>query len=91
MTPHLGFQGQRLRALRHRLRLSVTALAQQADLTADHIYRLERGEIPNVRGITVARLATVLRTTMDYLFNLTTDPRVPVSPHPQLEKEDVSV
>jgi transcriptional regulator with XRE-family HTH domain len=83
MTTHLGFQGQRLRALRHRLGLSAAEVARQVNLSENHIYRLERSEIPQVRGLTVAQLATVLHTTMDYLFNLTADPRVPISPPPQ--------
>lgn len=88
MSRAIKFQGHRLRALRHRHKLSAKAVARQVGVAPNHIYRLERGEAPNVQGITVARLATVLHTTMDYLFNLTADDRVPASPLPQLAEKE---
>lgn len=71
------FKGSRLRALRHERELSAERLAQLTGLTTHHIYRLERGEVPNVWGVTLAKMAIALGTTTDYLLNLTADPRRP--------------
>jgi transcriptional regulator with XRE-family HTH domain len=70
-----------LRALRHARELSADRLARLTGLTTHHIYRLERGERPNVWGVTVAKLAIALGTTTDYLLNLTADPRPPTTVH----------
>jgi transcriptional regulator with XRE-family HTH domain len=73
----IAFRGNRLRALRHERELSADKLARLTGLTTHHIYRLERGERPNVWGITVAKLALALDTTTDYLLNLTDEPKPP--------------
>jgi len=70
----IRFRGERLREMRHQRGLSADRLAKASDLTTHHIFRLERGERPHVWGITIARLALVLKTTSDYLLGLTDDP-----------------
>ena len=50
----LVFRGQRLRRLRRERGMSVHLLAHQAGLCARQIWRLEAGDRPNVRAITVA-------------------------------------
>jgi transcriptional regulator with XRE-family HTH domain len=74
---NIAFKGNRLRALRHERGISAEQLARLTGLTTHHIYRLERGERPQVWGITIARLAVALDTTTDYLLNLTADARRP--------------
>jgi len=69
--PVVAFRGDRMRALRHTRRISADRLAKAADLTTHHVFRLERGERPNVWGITIARLAQALDTTTDFLLGLT--------------------
>jgi transcriptional regulator with XRE-family HTH domain len=73
----IAFKGNRLRALRHERELSADKLARRTGLTTHHIYRLERGERPNVWGTTVAKLAVALNTSTDYLLNLTDDSKPP--------------
>ena len=73
----IGFRGDRLRALRHTRKISADRVAKAADLTTHHVFRLERGERPNVRGITIARLALALDTTADYLLGMTDCPDRP--------------
>jgi transcriptional regulator with XRE-family HTH domain len=73
----VAFRGNRLRALRHERELSADKLARLTGLTTHHIYRLERGERPNVWGTTVAKLAVALDTTTDYLLNLTEESKPP--------------
>jgi transcriptional regulator with XRE-family HTH domain len=75
------FKSSRLRALRYERELSADRLAELTGLTTQHIYRLERGERPNVWGVTLAKLAIALDTTTDYLLNLTVDPRPPTTVH----------
>lgn len=74
---NIAFKGNRLRALRHERELSADRLARLTGLTTHHIYRLERGERPHTWGVTIAKLAVALRTTTDYLLNLTADARPP--------------
>jgi transcriptional regulator with XRE-family HTH domain len=69
------FKGSRLRALRDAWELSADRLARLNGVTVQHGDRLERGERPNVWGVTLAKLAVALRTTTDYLLSLTADPR----------------
>lgn len=73
----LIFHGQRLRHLRRERGVSVHLLARQAALSARQIWRLEAGDRPNVRAITVARLALALDTSTDYLLGLTDGPAAP--------------
>ena len=69
-----SFDGQRLRRLRHKRGLSVRKLAKQADLCTRQIWRMEAGHRPNVRAITLAQVARVLETSIDYLMGLTDRP-----------------
>ena len=73
----LVFRGQRLRRLRRERGMSVHLLAHQAGLCARQIWRLEAGDRPNVRAITVARISLALDTSADYLLGLTEEPAAP--------------
>lgn len=78
----VSFRGERLRALRKQQGISADRLAHATGLTARHIFRLERNERPQVRGITAAQLALALETSIDYLFGLTNNPAPPTPPQP---------
>jgi DNA-binding Xre family transcriptional regulator len=69
-----AFNGRRLRAMRKKRKMKVTALAQRAGLTARHLWRLEAGQRPNVRAVTLARLALALRVDLYYLLGLSDEP-----------------
>ncbi|HNT74452.1 MAG TPA: helix-turn-helix transcriptional regulator [Anaerolineae bacterium] len=72
-NPH--FEGQRLRALRQQFGLSGEQLARRADVSTRHVWRLEQEpHHPHVAAVTVARLAQVLHTSVEYLLGLTDDP-----------------
>ena len=71
------FDGRRVRLLRQRLGLSVEALANSADLTPRHVWRLESTTRSNIHASTLIRLALALQTSVDYLLCLTDDPRKP--------------
>jgi len=70
-----AFNGQRLRQLRRSRGLPAHRLAKEASVSTRHIWRLEAGTRPNVRAVTLARIALVLETSLDYLVGLTDDPR----------------
>jgi DNA-binding Xre family transcriptional regulator len=65
---------RRLRAARKMRKMGVPALSQRAGLTARHIWRLEAGQRPNVRAVTLARLALALRVDLYYLLGLSDEP-----------------
>jgi len=71
-TPALD--GRRLRAARKGRKMRPAALAQRTGLTARHIWRLEAGQRPNVRAVTLARLALALRVDLYYLLGLSDEP-----------------
>jgi transcriptional regulator with XRE-family HTH domain len=73
-----ALDGARLRQLRRERGFSARNLAEQADLCVRQISRMEAGHRPNVRAVTVARIALALTTTMDYLIELSEEP-VPYS------------
>ena len=61
---------KRLREVRERRRMSIKEVAQAAGLSVSQLYRLEKGERPRVAAITLARIAQVLDTSLDYLLGL---------------------
>ena len=69
------FDGKRLRALRKRRGLSAEKSAHRANVSTRHFRRLEAGQRPNTAAITLARIALVLDTTVEYLLGLTDDDR----------------
>ena len=73
------FYGERVRALRKAQGISADRLGRITELSIRHLYRLEANQRPNVWGITVARIATALGTSCDYLLGLTDDPAPPIS------------
>jgi transcriptional regulator with XRE-family HTH domain len=60
--------GERILVLRHRLRLSQSMLAQQSGMNKNTIARVERGEIMDVSGANIVRLARALQVSTDVLL-----------------------
>lgn len=71
----IRFDGHRLQALRQRRGINVEDLSIASSVSARHIWRLEAGERPNTSAVTLARIAQVLGTTLEYLLGLTDDVR----------------
>ena len=69
--------GRRLRRLREIKGWETNRLAREAGLSQSYIYKLEHDDRPNVAGVVLSRLATVLDTTTDYLVGRTPDPSPP--------------
>jgi len=69
--------GRRLRKLREIRGWETHRLAHEAGLSQSYIYKLEHDDRPNVAGVVLSRLATVLDTTTDYLIGRTPDPNPP--------------
>ena len=65
-----AFDGQRLRQLRKSRGLPAHRLAEQANLSTRHLWRLEAGTRPRVAAVTLARIASALDTSVDYLMGL---------------------
>lgn len=65
----------RIRALRVARGLRAADVAKRAGLSVAQIYRLEAGERPNVAAVTLARIALVLNSSVEYLLTLTDDRR----------------
>ncbi len=83
ITPVLD--AQRMRALRKQRGISTDTLAHRTGITARHILRMEGGNMPNTRAVTLARIAIGLNTTMEYLLGMSDDPTFYCS-----EQHDVS-
>ena len=83
-TRKITFRGDRLRKIRRLRDIPAHRIARATGMATQHIYRLERNESPQVRGITIAKLAVALRVSTDYLLNLTDSP----TPPPQLQKSE---
>jgi transcriptional regulator with XRE-family HTH domain len=73
-TP-ITVDGRRMRALRKARGFSADALGWHAGLNSRHIWRLESGKYQHAAAITLAAIAQVLGTTIEYLIGLTDDPR----------------
>ena len=74
LTP-IAVDGRRMRALRKARGFSADALAWHAGFNSRHIWRLESGKYQHAAAITLAAIARVLNTTIEYLLGLTDDPR----------------
>ena len=81
-----ALDGARLRQLRRERDLSARKLAEQTGLCVRQIWRMEAGHRPNVRAITVARVAVALSTSIDYLMGLTDTP-APYPIHQRVSRE----
>jgi len=77
--------GRRLRRLREIKGWDTNGLAREAGLSQSYIYKLEHDDRPNVAGVVLSRLATVLDTTTDYLVGRTADPSPPPPPGYEME------
>ncbi len=63
--------GERIRDARTAAGMTQEQLAAAAGLKQFHISRIERGDIKDVLGDTLARLAKALNVSADYLLGLT--------------------
>jgi len=66
--------GERLLILRRRRGLTQKALAQAAGLNTNTVSRLEQGDLHELGGQSIAKLAQALRTTTDFLLGLSEHP-----------------
>jgi transcriptional regulator with XRE-family HTH domain len=66
--------GERIKGLRHALGLTADELASQAGLSTGAIFLLEANKRPQTAATTVAKIACVLGTSLEYLLALTDDP-----------------
>lgn len=63
--------GERLLIMRRRRNLTQRELATAAELNTNTIARLEQGNLKDLGGQSVAKLARALETSTDYLLGLT--------------------
>ena len=66
--------GEKIHLLRRRLRWTQKQLGERAQMSANTIARLERGEIQDPGGQILLRLARVLETSTDFLLGRSDDP-----------------
>ena len=69
--------GGRLKLLRVNRGLTQMQLAALAGTTAAEVSRVEKSQRPGVQAVLVARLATALGSTADYLLGMTADAAPP--------------
>jgi transcriptional regulator with XRE-family HTH domain len=63
-------------------------LAERAGIEASYVSKLERGLAPNAAGVILAKLATALETSTDFLLGLTNDPAPrPIDPASPMFKD----
>ena len=67
-----GF-GKRVEKIRTERRLSTQELADQAQISYQSLWRIERGQQGEPGLFTAARLAKALRCSLDYLIGLNED------------------
>lgn len=84
MDPESGpcLDSARLRQLRQLRGLTAREVAAAAGVSQRHLWRLEAGQRPYVAAVTLARVAAVLGTTMEYLLGMTPD----LAPLPELRE-----
>jgi transcriptional regulator with XRE-family HTH domain len=73
--PEPSADRHRIKTLRLERGLRAADVAKKAGLSLAQIYRLEAGERPNVAAVTLARIALVLNSSVEYLLTLTDDQR----------------
>jgi transcriptional regulator with XRE-family HTH domain len=66
--------GERILILRRRRGLTQRELADVAGLNTNTIARVERGDLKDLGGQLVAKLAKALETTTDFLLGLSDNP-----------------
>jgi len=64
----------RITSLREYKGLSQAEFAELVDIEQSYVSKLERGRAPNVSGIILARIASALETSVDYLLDRTDNP-----------------
>lgn len=67
--------GKRIKALRADRGVSQKDLARLVDTAQSHLSEIEADGVPRVSGDLLARIASALNTTTDYLLLLTDDPQ----------------
>lgn len=71
--------GERILIQRRRKEMTQRELAQAAELNTNTIARLEQGNLHDLGGKSVVRLANVLGVTTDYLLGRTDEETTPVT------------
>lgn len=71
----LGTLGKRIKALRADRGVSQKDLARMIATAQSHLSEIEADGVPRVSGDLLARIASALNTTTDYLLLLTDDPQ----------------
>lgn len=66
--------GNRLKRLRAGHGLSVEEAARRAGISVAQVYRLEKGERPNVSAVVLTKLALALESSVEYLLGVTDYP-----------------
>ena len=79
----MGLRGNRVRQRRTEMHLSQADLGERIGTDQNRISRYERGE-SDATGETLAALAKILETSVDWLLGLTDDPT------PAIERNDLS-
>ena len=64
---------ERIKRLRIDRGARAEEVARRAGLSTAQVYRLENGERPNAAAVTLARVAQVLETSIEYLMGMTDD------------------
>jgi transcriptional regulator with XRE-family HTH domain len=62
--------GERILVLRRRLKLSQSMLGRAAGLDTNTVARVERGEIKDLSGTTIVRVAKALQVSTDVLLGV---------------------
>jgi transcriptional regulator with XRE-family HTH domain len=71
--------GERILILRRRRGMTQRELAAAVGLNTNTIARVERGEVKDLIGQSIANLARVLETTTDFLLGAAEDPDRPAA------------
>jgi transcriptional regulator with XRE-family HTH domain len=59
-----------------RLNMDTVALAYHSGVSPDYIYKILRGERPNISAINLASIANALGVSMEYLVGLSDEPEI---------------
>ena len=65
--------GERVRHARLAAKMTQEQLAELSGLKQFHISRIENGDIKDIKGDTIVRLARALRVSTDYLLGMDED------------------
>ena len=66
--------GERVHLIRRRKKMTQQALGDAVGVTKATIFRVEKGDFPDMKGQTIARMAKVFNVSADYLLGLKPEP-----------------